>query len=191
MLANVEWLYPDDPRLWRHLGAAAAVGAHPIIVARHVAPMTFPLLGTFNARAIQFYELLVDTVTDATGAAANTLGLPRLRMPSALPAHPVMGQLRRLVAERPGAPWVPDAPTAFADAMALGFGDGERDIHQLLTWAETHSELPTAWVNGLRSWSTGQRADRPSSMRRPATSETEASTGYGRKTVKSRVPFRV
>jgi hypothetical protein len=187
LLANVEWLYPDDPRLWRHLAAAASVGAHPLIIARHVAPITFPLLATFNARAVQFYELLIAAVCDTTEAEANALGLPRIRLSSTQPEHPVMGQIRRLVAKRPTGQWAPDAPTAFDDAIALGFGTVESDPSRLVTWAETHAELPTQWVTGLRLWSTGKSPHRPSGHKRSPPPETAAGPEYGRKTVKSRV----
>jgi hypothetical protein len=90
--ANADWLYPDAPALWRHLEDAASIGAHPVIVARKVAPVTFSLMATLNARALQFYDLLVAAKIDDTAqASAGIVGLPRLRTAIELGTHAVTG----------------------------------------------------------------------------------------------------
>lgn len=186
VVANAHWIYPDSPALWQLLADAAEAHAHPVIVARKVAPMTFPMLAHFNARALQFYDLLVQDASDP--ATADCLGLPRLRAASTLPAHAVTNQLLRLVAERPQSAWAPDAPDAFGAAIERGFGSGDVDPARFLTWAHECDGLPTAWVTGLdRSIHVGPNR----TPRRKAKPRTGPIPGYCRVTQKSRVPMRL
>ena len=186
VVANAHWIYPHSPALWQLLADAAEAHAHPVIVARKVAPMTFPMLAHFNARALQFYDLLVQNASDP--ATTDALGLPRLRTAATLPAHAVTNQLLRLVAERPPSGWAPEAPDAFDAAIERGFGSGDVDPAQFLTWAHECDGLPTAWVTGLdRSMHEGPNR----TPRRKAQPRAEPIPGYGRVTQKSRVPMRL
>ena len=186
VVANARWIYPDSPALWQLLADAAEAHAHPVIVARKVAPMTFPMLAHFNARALQFYDLLVQDASDQ--ATTDALGLPRLRTAATLPAHAVTNQLLRLVAERPPSPWAPDAPDAFGAAIERGFGSGDVDPARFLTWAHECDGLPTAWV---RSLDESIRQPPSRTPRRTAKPRAEPIPGYGRVTQKSRVPMRL
>gem|GEM_PF-3444294 len=190
---SVDWLYPDAPELWAHAMEAAKTGAHPVYLARKVAAICFPLLAALNARALQYYDLLVREVpSESTIREANGLGLPRLCATSQLPMHSMFSQLLALIEERPQAMWTPSMDVAFTDAIRRGFADTAVTPSAVADWAEQHPDLPSRWTAGIRIWANGR--ERPAGTippRRKKSESTKSAPVFGRTTKVSRVPFRV
>ena len=196
ILADANWLYPDAQLLWAHARHAREIGAHPVYLARKVAPVTFSLLSAFSARALQFYDMLTPVSQSAElHRDADTLGLPKLRAASQIHEHAVMNQLVNLIAERPEEAWNPNASAAFDDGIKTGFADAQVSVAQFERWTEQHAELPLRWPRTINA------TDHPSGshgivlkkqkLKATKTGHHESNGGYGRATQKSRVPFRV
>jgi hypothetical protein len=188
-----DWMYPDAPELWAHAREAASREAHPVYLVRKVAPITFPLLSALNARALQYYDLLVPEVPDdAAMAQAESLGLPRLCGAAKLPMHSSFSHLLRLAEERPDDAWVPGASDAFEDAVGRGFADNAVNPSAVADWAEAHADLPPRWTSGMRIWADGRERPAgvvPQRTRKRGAKESEPI--FGRTTEVSRVPFKV
>jgi hypothetical protein len=77
ILNDLNWLYPDDARLWRMLRLHAPSGHPLLIVARKIAPVTFHLLKSMGVRGVQFYSLLcaTDPSSGVREAADSLVGL--------------------------------------------------------------------------------------------------------------------
>jgi hypothetical protein len=195
VIADGEWLYPDAQRLWTHARTARDIGAHPLLIARKVAPVTFPLLSAMNARALQFYDLLtLPYPDDASRRSADAIGLPKVRAAAELHEHSMFTQLLNLLGERPDAPWAYGASDAFQDAIERGFADSPASTDNLARWAEQHTPLPTRWVDTIRAVveHSVEHVSKPKARRKKAASKVapETTGGYGRETTKSRVPIR-
>ena len=186
-----DWLYPDAIDLWSHARQAEVIGAHPVFIARKVAPITYPLLAALNMRALQYFDLLAaGPSTDSQQLLAERLGLPRVRSVASLATHPVLSQIVRLINERPAQNWEPALSEAFSDALRQGFAELGPTPSAIADWAETHQELPSRWVTGIRIWADQrERPLRDVPSRR--TKSTQQLGPFGRGTQVTRVPFRV
>ena len=187
------WLYPDEFEMWAHAHEAAVQGMHPLVIARKVAPITYPLLAALNMRALQYFDLLaVEPPTSSTQLIVDRLGLPRIRSVESLATHAVSSQIVRLINERPADRWEPALPLAFADAMQRRFARGAPTPNAIAEWAEGHPELPPRWVAGIRIWADQrERPLREVPSRRRAETKSGPGGPFGRGTQVARVPFRV
>ena len=190
---SANWMYPDTPGLWAHAREAAKIGAHPVYLARKIAPICFRLLAALNARALQYYDLLIREVpSESTIREADALGLPRLRATSQLPMHSMFSHLLALIEERPQAMWTPSMDVAFTDAIRRGFADTAVTPSAVADWAEQHPDLPFRWTAGIRIWADGR--ERPAGTippRRKKRERTEPAPIFGHTTKVSRIPFKV
>jgi hypothetical protein len=195
LLAEEDWVHPDTHEIWAHARVAREIGAHPVYLARKVAPMTFPLLSVLKVRALQFYDLLTAATPDVSARGmADTLGLPKLRAATELPVHAVFTQLLNLIAERPDESWSPGASTAFDEALVLKFDQAPITTTALTAWAQQNLLLPQRWVEAVQASGEGNSytAKRPRTRSRSNDTKRETATsGVARRTEKSRVPFRI
>jgi hypothetical protein len=188
-----DWMYPDTPVLWAHLRDAAVRHAHPVVLARKVAPITFPLLAALNARALQYYDLLIHDATDEFAIAeADRLGLPPLRAGSRLSDHSMFTHLLRLIEERPTEMWTPKLPVAFTDAIDRGFASATSTPLAIAEWAELHEDLPLRWTTGIRTWADQrERPSRAVKHRKKKLDNSQSTPVFGRDTKVSRIPFKI
>jgi hypothetical protein len=154
---DLPWIYPDDPRLWRLLSAAAEAGASPLLVARKVAPITYPLCKALGAFALQYYAPIVAHELDSDLLRrVDAIGWPPLQSAARMRAHPLRSQLRAYMTRRATAPLDPptrrDAVAAIRAGVARGFCSMEAPVPvlELRAWVDEVSHLlPDAWRRGL------------------------------------------
>lgn len=60
VMNDVEWLFPDDWRLWAHFRECAAGSSRCLVVARRIALPTFSLLKALGAFGVQTYQLFCE-----------------------------------------------------------------------------------------------------------------------------------
>jgi len=155
------WIYPDDPRLWHLFQDAEANNAHPIVVARTVAPATFALLKALGGRAVQFHGLLIPDDQYATAAPL----IKRAGLPYAVPLSKLHGhnafhclatQLTNHGMRHRSAVTDDITRTAIATALSSRFHKhpGPTPL-ELLAWdTKTPIGLPDAWRANIRRWIT-------------------------------------
>ncbi|HEY4129462.1 MAG TPA: hypothetical protein VGM50_02540 [Gemmatimonadaceae bacterium] len=161
ILNDINWLYPDDARLWRMIIQYVLHDEPLLIIARKIAPVTFHLLKAVGVRGVQFYSLLCSNQIKAeTRAAADILGLPHLLSLTAARAHAVRKQIRNSIEVLQQLPTLSsETRHVLADAEQRGFGHEERPtVHQLRVWTEqTEHTWPDVWSKTLYAWETRDR----------------------------------
>jgi hypothetical protein len=189
---DADWVYPDSPSLWTTLRHAADLRAHPVLIARRIAPVTFPLLAAFNARGLQYYNMLGSGDVSGAGPECEGLGLPRMTAARHLADHASYSQLMRLIEERSRDSWQPEVMPAFEDALGRGFGTRRVTSAEFAAWAGSHRALPKRWREAMQSVtraSDGRETGKPSrdiAHRRPAVT----APLFGRETQVTRVPIK-
>jgi hypothetical protein len=204
---DVEWLYPDDPRLWSFLGHAVETGRAPLIVARKISPSTFSVFKAVGARGTQYYAFLeIGSSPQRVADEAKQVGWLYTLPAKNLSNHQVASHLISLAA----AARIPSAVCAesIRDALKAGLGDKASPSTggQLRAWAEEHDiqAPPIFWIS-LDRWReyAGYRRRTRSTQHRGATvlastaadqvvqAVTDAQRGFGRKTQVTRVPFTI
>lgn len=149
-----DWLYPDDKALWRFLIDVGRNQTNAIVVARAVAPGTFPLLKSLGIIGIQYYATLVD---DGSLARAETLrtvtAWSHLQSSRAIAKHRFVDHLRRTLERFAGT--VPNTErnsilAAVAQHPALSTNPTVADV--LRWWDESGLALPAPVVTGWSRW---------------------------------------
>jgi hypothetical protein len=161
ILNDLNWLYPDDPRLWRLLTGDVLRDQQLLIVARKIAPVTFHLLKAVGARGVQFYSLLSSSEPKAEArTAADTLGLPHLLSLTDAHGHAVRKQIRNSVKAFRNAPILSlETRQMLASAEQSGFGqNGRPTARELMKWTATNEHTwPDVWSKTLYAWATRGR----------------------------------
>jgi len=152
-------LYPDDPRLWNILALAERTGAFALVIARKVAPVTFPLLKAIGAYALQYHlPLFPRGAPTKLGKLADEIGWPPFQDGPGLHGHPVLTHIRKFNARirEPGSGGIMPrgAREAVQEATARGFPESPKvSAQSLLSWAETSvAPLPPRWIRNIESW---------------------------------------
>jgi hypothetical protein len=154
---ELPWIYPDDPRLWDLLNRARTARARPLIIARKVAPVTFPFLKSLGAYALQYHlPLLPSKISRDLPRRVDQFGWPPIAVNPSLRRHPIIGYTREFVAQTAIAEWI--LPTGVAelidDAISRGFLRGRSISTEAMTgWASACPGLiPSRWVSSIGSW---------------------------------------
>lgn len=158
---ELSWIYPDDPRLWSLLDESTKVASIPLIVARKVAPVTFPLLKAVGAFALQYYLPLSSKENRDLFDRASLLGWPRMIPVMHLAEQPIVARLLSFM-EHPAdaAPNYnePKATKAVQDAVVNGFTSNiTRDA--LVSWSEAVGLLPKGWIESVVDWTDSEGAE--------------------------------
>jgi len=159
------WIYPDDPRLWDFLRRAQEAGARPLLVARKVAPVTFPLLKALGAYALQYHLPLVPpNVSSDLPRRAEQFGWPPISVKPHLRRHPVGDYIRAFLAQTNSTKWTLPAGAAESidDAANRGFPNASLILASVLNdWAlAAPAIIPSRWVNSISSWGESLGANR-------------------------------
>lgn len=157
---ELPWIYPDDPRLWEFLERSMEISARPLLVARKIAPVTFPFLKALGAHALQYHLPLppADMPADLPNR-LEQIGWPPMRTKPNLRRNPMMSYVRSFCAQADLTPRPAAATEAILEGVARGFGRASNISHDaLLAWAETaRNVLPHRWVNTLHTWAGSDR----------------------------------
>jgi hypothetical protein len=152
---QLDWIYPDDSLLWKLLLQAGTLDASPLLIARVIAPITFPLLKALGARGLQYYSLLTETrARKELREDADRLGYPHLLSLAQLKKHAVMRQYDRAISaltDLRSYRASPAVAAALADASARGFDQPPGpSFEDLVAWSrESPLTLPTGWQSAL------------------------------------------
>lgn len=157
-----EALSPTDPELWRFIEHCASRDRVPMILARAVSRITFPLLRVLGAKALQYY--FIPTIASSVDALAelqdnaDRLGLPPAREARTWGSHPVlevlMGQLEGSIAAPFGNV---QARKAITLAVRRAFAEKPPSPAMLRRWAgdiekELQISMPEPWKRSLALW---------------------------------------
>ena len=146
---DLTWVFPDDPRLWRHLVYCAESGQRPIVVARKIAISTFPLLKRLGAFGVQLHHLYLEDV----GPKQALSGAPPLRTPAEAGQHVAV---RKELIKQLKKAWEPD-PTAkegirVGAELRLNLGEGG-GVAGLREWLRRSSiDMPAPWKAQLTKY---------------------------------------
>lgn len=167
-------LYPDDPRLWSILDLALKTGAFVLIIARKVAPVTFPLLKAIGGYALQYHlPLLPPGAPAKLGKRADEIGWAPFQDGPSLDNHALLAHIRRFNARihEPGSGGIipRGAAEAVQQAIACGFQEPHNVTAQsLIDWAETSvAPLPPRWIASIESWASKERPNEIAPFRDP------------------------
>lgn len=153
---DVNWIYPEDFRLWRAFQESRSQRLPLLIVARAVAPPTFVLLRALGAQATQYYSTIIANEWSKSAlVAAENCGWLHLRPALSLQQHPITGHitaaLLRLASQTPSEA----AGDAIDAATAAGWSNTPFRLRGLIDWAtdvSTELDLPDKWLDTLRDW---------------------------------------
>jgi hypothetical protein len=196
---DLEWLYPDDWRLWEFLRLSISGGRSPILIARKISPVTFSVLKAVRARGVQYYSFLsagesIGHVTELAQEIGwiHTIGVHEIAN------HPAVDQLDLTVE----AAQAPDSVSErhVEEARSLGLADpSTTSANGVKVWALSLglTAPPVFWIT-LDRWieSHAQLSDQAKStvgetetLRTNQASDPMKPLGFGRDTQVSRVPF--
>lgn len=186
---ELPWIYPDDPRLWRILEIAG--GAHVLIVARKVAPVSFPFLKAIGAFALQYHLPVFDNHFRQRWAPhIDEIGLPPVRWAPDLRDHDIRKKLRQFL-NRPLSQRTEQMLTATSHGLKGGFAESTPSTNALLDWAENTREiLPRPWIDSIPLWSR-HKPDPPFAVNGDAGShrmESDSSVAQPQQTRVTRIP---
>ena len=148
------WLYPDDRRLWRFLTDSARDGARAVVIARAIAPGTFPLLKALGAVGAQYYSTLVaDDHVRRAERLRDALGWSHVRAAGEMATHPVVGHVDGAVARlaREGASTA-TVRRALERAEASGLTSAPTVAGVLRWWHASDLPLPALVARGWTRW---------------------------------------
>lgn len=150
-----EWLYPDDPRLWRHLARCRMARAYPVFIARKISIATFPVLKQVSALGVQLHQMLLrDDLLDEATKLQKDLSWISLAGVEKTKAHPALNAIRKNFA---------GITRSFALQLAYDNISAGTDIgldqtlsaspDRLLEWATSASvPLPDKWFATIHDW---------------------------------------
>lgn len=145
--SNVNWLFPDDPGLWKHLSECVEKDVLPIVIARKAPISTFTLLKRLGGFGLQLHHLFLPGRRQNARVVARALNAvpPVIRAPE-VAVHTAVGVNLPAAIEHP-----PPKVDAAADAIGLGHDVGLGDPsysspEALHTWLKrTELDMPQPW----------------------------------------------
>jgi hypothetical protein len=148
---SLEWLYPDDPPLWRFLLESHRTGFRSIVLARKAPIAIFPLMKKLGALLFQLHHMYypLQEAIDHT----ESEGWPPARLPNSFVGHAITEMLKASVLGMPPAPSGIDNLFRIAREKRLDV-DEPVTAEGLLAWRQK-AKLPMhgLWINQLRRWS--------------------------------------
>lgn len=154
---DLEWLYPDDPRIWNHLKRCQNVGAYAVFIARKLSVATFPVLKRLSAVGVQLHHLYVsDNDHQRVESVIRQLYWPPSKIISSASTHKAFTSLQAQLRGATRSFVLQLAYEAVDAAFAQSLHDPELSSpRRLLQWADMAGlEMPDKWVAAMAQWST-------------------------------------
>jgi hypothetical protein len=153
-----DWIQPDDSRLWSFLHRCERKGARPLVIARKIAVVTFPLFKILQCQGLQYYSTFVreDSIAEAT-ALREQVGWSHVRSVNELQTLPINGQVSNALARLCGEKENPHVKKAIREAVARDFHRSTVTPKALLAWwTDAELEISRGMVQTLERWSAWQ-----------------------------------
>jgi hypothetical protein len=152
---DLDWLFPDDPRVWRHLRRCREANTYPVFICRKAAIASFPLFKRVAAIGIQLHHLIArDDELDEAQQLANSLGWPRMEGIQSVSHHQGLSILEKQF-----------SGVTRSFVLQLAFEEIDRGIKleldrgdvtqpaKLLEWGlQGEVEMPPKWIATIRQW---------------------------------------
>jgi hypothetical protein len=147
---DVEWVYPDDVRIWKHLAAALEEQSLPMIIARKAHLGVFPVMKRVGGLANELHHLYVTADHIADAHRRGLQGWPPVRLTSEVRGHAALAKISDLLLERGREPGLNEA--LIRSGMELGLSD-EANPGRLLDWVKRNDmRMHGLWVRQVRRW---------------------------------------
>lgn len=147
---DVQWVYPDDVRIWRHLAAALEEQSLPMIIVRKAHLGVFPVMKRVGGLANELHHLYVtaDHMPDAHRRGLQ--GWPPVRLTSEVRGHAALAKISELLSERGREPRLSE--TLIRSGVELGLSE-EANPDKLLDWVKRNNmRMHGLWVRQVRRW---------------------------------------
>ncbi|GAC1415595.1 MAG: hypothetical protein NVSMB53_14240 [Gemmatimonadaceae bacterium] len=159
---DLDWLFPDDPRLWKHLARCRVAKAFPVFIARKISIATFPVLKQVAALGLQLHHLFVrdEMLSDAMELTSKS-SWPHPGSISAVGEHSALSLLPKLLG---------GASRSYALQLAYDNIDSAIDhglveptdnmVAKLLAWSRgSQLNLPEKWGAAITRWAAWEERD--------------------------------
>lgn len=150
-----EWLYPDDPRLWRHLARCRVARAYPVFIARKISIATFPVLKQVSALGVQLHQLLLrDDLVDEATRIQKELSWISLAGVEKTKNHPALNAIRNNFAGITRSFALQLAYDNISAGVDMGLDHpSSASPDRLLKWATSaRVPLPDKWFATIHDW---------------------------------------
>jgi hypothetical protein len=164
---DLDWIYPDDWRLWHFLAECAKERLPPVIIARKIAVPTFALLKRLRAVGLQYYSAIVtdEEAFDAKHLRDATKWV-HLRTASEMREHAVVGQIANALKRLSHEKMTDETNGLIEHAVSQKLCDEEAATTSgLLQWAQTIEGMPRIWLQTLVDWIEWQKYEVPIARR--------------------------
>jgi hypothetical protein len=152
---DLNWVFPDDPRVWRHLKRCREANTYPVFICRKATIASFPLFKRVAAIGIQLHHLIArDDELEEAQQLASSLGWPRVEGIQSVINHQGLAILEKQF-----------SGVTRSFVLQLSFDDIDRGIDlgldqgdatqpsKLLEWSlQSDVEMPQKWTKTIRQW---------------------------------------
>lgn len=147
---DVEWVYPDDVRIWKHLAIALEEQSLPMIIARKAHVGVFPVMKRIGGLANELHHLYVTDgqIVDTHSRALQ--GWPPVRLIGEARGHAALAKISDLLLDRGREPSLNS--TLIRSGVEVGLSEvGTPD--RLLEWVKRNEiRMHGLWVRQVRRW---------------------------------------
>lgn len=159
---DLDWLFPDDPRLWKHLARCRAAKAFPVFIARKISIATFPVLKQVAAIGLQLHHLFVrdELLPESVGLTSNS-SWPHTAAVSSVRAHSALSLLPKLLGGASRSFALQLAYDNIDSAIEHGLAEpANNSTAKLLAWGRgSQLSLPEKWETEITRWAAWEERD--------------------------------
>lgn len=152
---DLDWVFPDDPRVWLHLERCREARAFPAFVCRKASIAAFPLFKRVAAIGIQLHHVLVrNDDLPILSDHVSSLGWPRVSGLQEIADHQAVSILREKFKGISRSFSLQLAFDSISRGIDLGLGrGGVGQAARLLEWGlQGDEEMPAKWITTIRQW---------------------------------------
>ncbi|MDQ6633543.1 MAG: hypothetical protein M3Z10_02175, partial [Gemmatimonadota bacterium] len=152
---DLEWIYPDDWRLWKFLRETNSSSCRALIVARKISPGTFSLLKTAGAIGLQFYSIVSPVLhSHEVERIAENAGWPHVRAADDFHNHPLLALAERAIKTLASRELTIRQSAILQTLTTEALADPERSSPLLLLdWHhEAQIDIPSPWLVAAERW---------------------------------------
>jgi hypothetical protein len=147
---DVEWLYPDDARIWKHLATALEDQSFPMIIARKTHLGVFPVMKRVGGLANELHHLYVTDGQIAVTHSRALQGWPPVRPFGEAGNHVALTKIAELLFKREQDKELNS--TLIRSGVDIGLADSGTP-GRLLEWAKVNKlRMHGLWVRQVRRW---------------------------------------